>query len=118
MKFLFALFFILFSFPAKAEVYVWEDPKFDITLTFPHDWIRQAQEGPDLRLHILAPQGADHAACRVFANQDNRFLYVPPQGAVDVATFIQDQQALQGILANRLHYNNVQLIGYQSLAGL
>ena len=104
--------------PTKAEVFVWEDPKFDITLTFPHDWMRQAKEGEDLRLHILAPQGTDHAACRVFANQDNRFLYVPPQGAVKVAAFVQDEKALQGVLANRLHYSNVQLIGYQTLGGL
>ncbi len=118
MKYLFALFIVLISAPVKAEVFVWEDPKYDITLTFPHDWMRQAKEGEDLRLHILAPQGADHAACRIFAQNDNRFLYVPPRGGIEVASFVQDQRALQGVLANRLHYDNVQLIGYQNIAGL
>ena len=118
MKYLLALFLIIITLPVKAEVFVWQDPKFDIKLTFPHDWMRQAKEGDDLRLHILAPQGQDQAACRVFASNDNRFLYVPPQGAVEVAAFVQDQKALQSVLANRLHYNNVRLIGYQNLAGL
>lgn len=118
MKYLLALFLFIVTMPVKAEVFVWQDPKFDITLTFPHDWMRQAKEGEDLRLHILAPQGQDMAACRVFANNDNRFLYVPTRGAVQVSAFIQDQKALQGVLANRLHYDNVRLIGYQNVASL
>ncbi len=118
MKYLFALFILLTAIPASAEVYVWEDPKYDITLTYPHTWMRQAQEGDDLRIHILAPQGTDHAACRIFANNDGRFLYVPPRGSVEVSQFVQDQDALRGILANRLHYSDVKLIGYQNIAGL
>ena len=118
MKYLIPFLLLFFAMPVQAEVYQWQDPKFDITMTFPDDWMRQAKEGEDLRLHILAPQGQDHAACRVFANNDNRFLYVPPQGAVAVAQFVQDQTALQGVLSNRLHYDNVRLIGYQKLAGL
>jgi len=118
MKYLFVLFLVIASIPASASVFVWQDPKFDITLTFPDDWMRQAKEGEDLRFHILAPQGQNMAACRVFASNDNRFLYVPPRGAIEVAAFIQDQKALQGILANRLHYDNVRLIGYQNIAGL
>jgi hypothetical protein len=117
MKYLFIA-LMMFSFSAQASILSWKDPKFDITLTFPDDWMRQAQEGNDLRLHILAPQGQDHAACRVMANNDNRFLYVPPQGAIQVTQFVQDQDALRGILANRLRYDNVRLIGYQSLGGL
>ncbi len=118
MKYLLLLFIVTFILPVRAEVYQWQDPKFDITLTFPDDWMRQAKEGDDLRLHILAPQAQNQAACRIFANQDNRFLYVPAEGSVQVAQFVQDQQALQGILANRLHHHNVRLIGYQKLAGL
>jgi hypothetical protein len=119
MKYFLLLTFLLsLSSIARAEVYVWQDPKYDITLTFPHDWMRQAKEGDDLRLHILAPQGADHAACRVFANNDNRFLYVPPVGATEVTQTVQDEQALKGILANRLAYTDVNLIGYQNVGSL
>jgi len=118
MKFLTAFFLIFIAMPVHASVFTWQDPKYDITLTFPQDWMRQAQEGEDMRLHILAPQGQDMAACRVLASDDNRFLYVPPEGAMQVAQFVQDQKALQGVLANRLRYNNVRLTGYQKIAGL
>jgi len=118
MKYLFALFLIITAMPTRAEVFVWQDPKYDITLTFPQTWMRQAKEGDDLRLHILAPQGTDHAACRVFAHQDNRFLYVPPRAAVEVSAFIQDQESLRGLLAHRLHYTDVRLVGYQNIAAL
>ncbi len=118
MKLIAFILSVFIALPASASVFVWQDPKYDITLTFPHDWMRQAKEGEDLRLSILAPQGQDHAACRVFANNDNRFLYVPPQGAIEVAAFVQDEKALKGVLANRLHYDNVRLVGYQNIAGL
>ena len=119
MKYLLALFLLVLPFNhVLASVYVWQDPKYDITLTFPDDWVRQAQEGDDMRLHILAPQGTDHAACRVLASNDNRFLYVPPRGAVQVSSFVQDQQAMKNILANRLRYDEVRLTGYQTIASL
>jgi hypothetical protein len=119
MKYFFVIMMSLcVAFPAAADVFTWKDPQFDITLTYPDDWMKQAKEGDDLRLHILAPQGQDHAACRVLARNDNRFLYVPPQGGIQVAQFVQDQQALKNVLANRLRYDDVRLIGYQSIAGL
>ena len=118
MKYLIALLFVLMPYAAKAEVFVWQDPAYKITVTFPDDWMRQAQEGDDMRLHILAPQGQDHAACRVMASDDNRFLYVPPQGALQVSQFVQDEMAMKGILANRLRYDDVRLVGYQNIGSL
>jgi len=118
MKYVLSLLFVLFVVPAQAEIYKWQDPKFKITLAFPDTWMRQAKEGDDLRLHILAPQGQDHAACRVMANHDNRFLYVPPRASVEVAQKVQDQKALESVLANRLRYDNVRLVGYQNIGGL
>lgn len=119
MKYIFAFILCLLSIPAQAEVYRWIDPVYKIKLTYPHDWMYQAvdrQEG--LRLHIVAPQAQDQAACRIYANEDGRFLYVPPRGAVDVAQFVQDEEALRGLLANELHYRDVRLAGYRDLASL
>lgn len=119
MKYLFAAILFLFvPFSANAEVFVWTDPTHDITVSFPDDWMRQAQTPDDLRLYVLAPQGKDHAACRIFASDDGRFLYVPPRGQHEVAQFVQDANTLQALLANRMGYGNVRLIGYQSLGGL
>ena len=117
---LFALICFLFlgSFPAKAEVFVWTDPEFGITLSFPETWMRQAQAPGDLKLHILAPQGMDLAACRVFASDDGRFLYVPPRGQYQVSQLLQDSKTLSSLLQNRLGYSNVKLVGYQDIGGL
>lgn len=80
--------------------------------------MRQAQTPDDLRLYILAPQGQDHAACRVFANEDGRFLYVPASGQHEVAQFVQDTDAAQKLLSARLGYDQVTLVGYQNIGSL
>lgn len=120
MKYILSIFLVLFSVaPVKADVFVWSDPKFDLTMSFPDDWMRQRQMADNMRLHVLAPQGADMAACRVFASDDGRFLYIPARGQMDVAQKLQDQKTLVSLIRDRLDNNkNVQLIGYQSIAGL
>ena len=119
MKYIFAFVLLFIAMPAKAEVFVWQDPKFDITLTYPDNWMYQGTDkASDARLHIVAPQGQDEAACRVMASNDNRFLYVPPQGAIDVARFVQDEKTLKGIFANHLNYNDVRLVKYVDLSSI
>ncbi len=120
MKFLSVLLLSLtFIMPANANVFVWEDPEHEITLAYPHDWMYQAiDRQEDIRLHILAPQGQDDASCRVIASNDNRFLYVPPEGFTQVAQFVQDEEALEGLLAHYMHYENVRLKEYRDLATL
>ena len=115
--FLFLL-FVFISLPARAEVFVWSDPQFGMTMSFPDDWMRQTQTPDDMRLYIRAPQGQDHAACRVFANKDGRFLYVPASAQHEVSAFVQDTKAAQALLNGRLEYNNVRLVGYQNIGGL
>lgn len=118
MKYLFIVFFVIVSLPAQAEVFAWKDPQFNISLTYPDDWMYQATEKTHSRLHIVAPQGQDEAACRVIASNDNRFLYVPPQGAVQVSQFVQDEKALEKFYAGYLNYNNVRLVSYRDIASL
>ena len=117
-KILLACLFLFIALPVKAEVYVWTDAQFGLTMAFPDDWTRQTQTPDNLRLHVLAPQGADFASCRVFASDDGRFLYVPPRGQIEVAQELQDAATLRSLLQNRLNYSNVQLVGYQNVGGL
>ena len=118
MKSILALILFLIAFPAQAEVFAWKDPEFDISLTYPDNWLYQQTDRNDARLYVLAPQGQDEAGCRVMASNDNRFLYVPPQGAVEVSRFVRDEATLKAIFSNHLHYNDVRLIGYQDVASL
>jgi hypothetical protein len=116
LSFVFAFFMIT---PVKADVFVWTDPQFDLTMSFPDDWMRQRQMADNLRLHVLAPQGADFASCRVFASDDGRFLYIPARGQIDVAQKLQDQNTLVSLIRDRMDDNkNVRLIGYQPIGGL
>ena len=118
MKYVFALLLMFVAMPTRAEVFVWTDPKFDLTMAFPEDWMRQTQTPDDLRLHVLAPQGTDLASCRIFASDDGRFLYVPPRGQHEVAQFTQDSDTLRALLQNRMGYSNARLIGYQNIGSL
>ncbi|PCH99390.1 MAG: hypothetical protein COB76_05840 [Alphaproteobacteria bacterium] len=118
MRYFIALFLLLIAMPVRAEVFVWTDSKYDITVAFPDNWMRQTQTPDDLRLYVLAPQGQDHAACRVFANKDGRFLYVPAKAQHKVAAFVQDTKAAQQFLDGRLEYDDVRLVGYQNIGGL
>lgn len=118
MKYLFALALLLLPVAARAEVFVWTDPTFDISMAFPDNWMRQAQTPDDLRLYILAPQGMDHAACRIFASEDGKYMYIPPRGQHQISQQEQDAATLRALLADRMGYKNVQLTGYQDLAGL
>ena len=60
---------LLFALPARAEVFVWNDPQGDISLSFPDHWLRQAQFNPAQSLFISHPQFSDMAHC-VMARQE------------------------------------------------
>lgn len=118
MKYLFAFFLLICALPTKAEIFVWTDPTYNLTAAFPDNWMRQAQQADDLRLHVLAPQGQDHAACRILAKKDGRFLYVPASAQHKVAAYVQDTKAAQALIDSRLGYNDVRLVGYQNIGSL
>jgi len=63
--------------PAKAEVFVWQDPEFNINFVYPDLWREQFNAHPDVKLHVMAPQGRDYAACKITAKQDKRFMMYP-----------------------------------------
>ncbi|MCB1538980.1 MAG: hypothetical protein H6865_00730 [Rhodospirillales bacterium] len=84
-----ALTFILPARAARAQAYVWQDPVYGIKVTYPDDWMRQAQLDDNMRLFVLAPQGMDHASCRLYASHDGRFMDAPAyaQSAVSASVF-------------------------------
>lgn len=91
----------ILAVPARAEVFVWVDPVYDIHVTFPDNWMRQANLDDDLRFSILAPQGADHAACRLYASTDGRFMDAPPEAGQDVSALVFNNEALLDEMVRR-----------------
>jgi len=102
---------------AGAEVFIWKDPDYKIRLAFPDNWMRQAQVDENMRLSILAPQGADHAACRLYASHDSRFMDAPAAAGIAVSSFVFDQEALRREVATRPDTDNVRVTSYSPNGG-
>lgn len=104
------------AFSAKAEVFVWDDPEYDISMTFPHGWRVQHNVNTDVRIHILAPQGRDYAACTVTARRDGRFAMYPDRYIQRVNSIVFDTKGLVEHL-NLTERGNVKLIHRTDDAG-
>lgn len=103
---------------ARAEIFVWKDPVYDIKVTYPDNWMRQAQLDDDLRLFILAPQGMDHAACRLYVKHDGRFMDAPAYGGQQVSGYVFNQDAIRRAVFERPDTDMVQLTGYTTAGSL
>jgi len=103
---------------ARAEMFVWQDPQHDIQVTFPDNWMRQANLDDHVRLHVLAPQGADHAACRLTVETDGRFMDAPASAQIEVSSFVFTQRELQEAVYDRPDTTRVQVTGYREPASL
>lgn len=103
---------------AKAEIFVWKDPTYDIKVTYPDNWMRQAQLDDDMRLFILAPQGMDHAACRLYASHDGRFMDAPAYAGPEVSGVVFTAAQVQKEMVMRPDTSGVQVVGYSNAASL
>lgn len=104
--------------PARAEVFVWQDPTYDISVSFPDNWVRQANLDDDLRLQILAPQGMDHAACRLYVTDDGLFRDAPAKANMEVSNFVFDQEQIKQEIYARPDTDMVRLASYMTNAKL
>jgi hypothetical protein len=80
----FAVLLVLFSAgichaPAKADIFVWQDPESGLSLTFPDTWAVQNNQSPDTIFTIRAPSETDEARCVIKIRPENRFLIYPPR---------------------------------------
>lgn len=73
-----------FAVPAKAEVFKWQDPDVEVSITFPDDWRRIASQQPDDVITIVAPGDNDHAECRLRVHEDRRFVIYPREYAGEI----------------------------------
>lgn len=113
-----ALLISLVATSAKAEIFVWKDPQFDIKVTYPDNWMRQAQLDDDMRLFVLAPQGMDHAACRLYAAHDGLFMDAPAYAGQEVSGFVFSPAQVQKEMIMRPDTSAVQVVGYSNGASL
>jgi hypothetical protein len=73
------VFLLLFAVPARADIFVWEDPESGLSLSFPDTWSVLNNMEPDDVITIKAPSASDEAVCRIKVRDDGRFLIYPPR---------------------------------------
>lgn len=79
MRFLLLLTLILIPVQsAKADYYLWEDPKSELTITFPDTWKTVSSSHPDAILTVLGPSDNGNPKCEVKASEDKRYVIYPP----------------------------------------
>lgn len=81
-----------FAAQAKADYVVWQDSDTGVSLSWPDTWKMVSSADPDDVVTIMPPSGRGHAACRVRAREDDRFLIYPPgkSWAVQQVGYSQD----------------------------
>ena len=102
--------------PAEAEVFVWDDPEYNISIVFPDDWRVQQNLNTDVRLHILAPQGRDYAACTITAKRDGRFAMYPDRYTQRINSIVFNTIGLVEHL-NLTERDDVRLVHRSDYAG-
>jgi hypothetical protein len=104
--------------PAKAEVFVWKDPTYNVRVAYPDNWMRQAQLDDDLRFFILAPQGTGHAACRLYITHDGRYMDAPAAYGQQVSAMVFDESAIEREVFARPDTDMVQVASINNGASL
>jgi hypothetical protein len=103
--------------PAKADYFVWQDPKSGLSLSYPDTWHQASQRQPDEVLTLLAPSSSanEDAVCRFRVREDKRFMIYPPHLHKDVQPVAYSEQFWRDYLNE---YDNVDFYGYSDGAGL
>jgi hypothetical protein len=105
-----------FSGAARADYFVWQDPKSGISLSYPDTWAMVSQRQPDEVFAIIAPSnGDDDAVCRVKVRDDRRFMIYPPHLGREVQTISYNREFWDEYLGE---YDNVEVYGTHEQAGL
>jgi hypothetical protein len=62
---------------ARADTFVWTDPKYGYTMSFPDSWRMQTQDNPTTQMRVAGPIGEDLATCKMEVRKDGRTLIYP-----------------------------------------
>lgn len=65
------------AFPAKADVFYWQDGGSKMSVSFPDRWARVSSQNPGDIMTIRAPGAHDFAECRINVRDDGRFKIYP-----------------------------------------
>jgi hypothetical protein len=102
--------------PALADVFVWQDAKTGLSLSFPDTWSVVNTADSDELIRIAAPVAADEAQCRVRARTDRRFVIYPPRYDSSIQKVAYDRAFWSEFLEQE--YNEPTIETYKDSGGL
>lgn len=70
---------VLFPSMAKADYFLWQEPKSGLTVTFPDTWEKQNNKNTLDVLTIEAPSKNNNPVCTIKVDNDKRFTIFPPE---------------------------------------
>ncbi len=98
-----------FAATARADYFVWQDPKSGLILTYPDTWAMVNQTQPDEVFAVMAPSSdGDDPVCRVRVRDDKRFLVYPPHLGREVQTISYSRAFWEEYLGE---YDNFAIYG-------
>lgn len=103
------------STAAFADTFVYKDPDYKFTLSFPDTWKMQAPDEPTTRLRVAGPPLEDIASCRVKAEHDGRLQIYPKELMGTAVKETLDQAFWETEIG---HYDRASLVEYRAPAGL
>lgn len=107
----------LFPRSALADVFVWQDAKTGVSLSFPDTWqIVNASDSDDV-LRLAAPPRVDEAGCRIRARTDRRFTIYPPRYDSSVQQFAYGRDFWSGFLAEEYNNPSIETFGEPASLG-
>lgn len=101
--------------PARADYFVWQDPKTGASLTFPDTWRTINNQKPDDLVTVIGPSQADYPICRLRARGDNRFTVYPVWYSGDVQDVAYNRDFWDNYTGE---YDDVEITGYDDDAGI
>lgn len=101
--------------PAKADYFVWQDPKTGASLSFPDTWRTINNQKPDDIVTVLGPSQDDYPVCRLRAREDKRYVVDPVWKSAAVQKLAYSGAFWESYTGE---YDNVQVHQYQDGAGL
>ena len=107
--------FLLFSAGARADVFVYHNPDYDFSVTFPDDWRQMNVTGTE-RLRIRPMHGEDSAECAMRALADGRLTIYPEKYLQTANALILDDSFWKTeVLPDHLNY---KVMSFYAPAGL
>ena len=108
------VFATVFSGHAKANIFVFEDERFGITISFPDTWRVQQGNAADDVILIRQESGLANAQCQIKAHTDRRFIIYPRRYLRDILARELGPDYWTGQLSN---FENAEVVDFNFLAG-